>query len=185
MDFEYKDKRLPSVPALTSERKGFIHGDAPARPKQGEGGHVYIEGNLEANKGNVPSLLKGPIAGMPQSPQDEIDAVLDLGTEVLSANYWDNSQGVTDKSVTDPMIEARAKAAGRAVHVPETFGASKHSDKKWDSEAHDNDIVRWNGDLICTESVEGRWVENCKFVNPVGMGAPWNQSGKIESDLFT
>ena len=79
MDFEYKDKRLPSVPALTSERKGFIHGDAPARPKQGEGGHV-------ADKGNVPSVLKGTIPGMPQSPQDENDAVLDLFTEGHSAN---------------------------------------------------------------------------------------------------
>jgi hypothetical protein len=178
MELSFKDS-APAEP--TPENVGFNTGvDAPIDWPRGR--------NITEWDNPIPEVTPASDQVIPYDayPSGKLDWQMGGAAPTVGAGTegFDVPEGHRQKSITDPIIEARAKAAGRAVDVPDSFWRSRHSDKKWDSEAHDPDVVRWNGDLICIESVDGRYVENCKYVNPTSLGAPWNLAGHIESDLF-
>jgi len=102
-------------------------------------------------------------------------------------SHWeeDESEPTGSKTVGDPMIEARVKAAGRAVRMPYKYvdPANKTGDKKVDTRAHDEEIVRWNSELIASESVDGRFAMNCIGLSGDGLTNP-SVLGVIGDDDF-
>lgn len=91
-------------------------------------------------------------------------------------SHWkeDESEPTGKKTVGDSMIEARVKAAGRAVRMPYKYvdPANKTGDKRWDTRAHDQETVRWNPALIASESVDGLYVQNCIALSEDGLTNP-------------
>ncbi len=102
-------------------------------------------------------------------------------------SHWkeDESEPTGKKTVGDPMIEARVKAAGRAVRMPYKYvdPANKTGDKKWDTRAHDQETIRWNPALIASESVDGQYVQNCIALSADGLTQP-SVLGVIGDDDF-